>query len=225
MRISEKARLTEEQMATRVALELQDGFVANLGIGMPMLVATHIPRGRKVIFQSENGVLGTGPHAKLGEEDPDLSNAGDENITTLPGAAFFDSVDSFDMIRGGHIDVTVLGGFQVSEKGDLANWKLPQRKVGSYGGAMDLATGAKKVIVLMKHTTKEGGARIVKDCSYPLTGKRCVAMVVTDLAVIDVAPKGLVLREVAPGWTPADVQALTEPKLIIDGVQEFRLHT
>ena len=217
--------LSREQMATRVAMELADGFYANLGIGMPMLVATHIPAGRTVYFQSENGVLGCGPHAKPGEEDTDLSNAGDENITVIPGAAFFDSGLSFDMIRGGHLDVTVLGGFQVSEKGDLANWKLPTRKVGSYGGAMDLATGAKKVIVLMQHVTRDGEARIVKECTYPLTCKSCVDMVVTDLAVIDVTPKGLLLRELAPGWTTDDVQKLTGPKLIIDKVQPYRLHT
>ncbi|MBN1283465.1 MAG: 3-oxoacid CoA-transferase subunit B [Proteobacteria bacterium] len=219
-----KAPLSREQMATRVAMELEDGFYVNLGIGMPMLVATHIPPGRTVYFQAENGVLGCGPHAKAGEEDIDLSNAGDENITVIPGAAFFDSGLSFDMIRGGHLDVTVLGGFQVAQNGDLANWKLPARKVGSYGGAMDLATGAKKVIVLMQHVTKEGGARVVKECTYPLTCRECVDMVVTDIAVIDVTPKGLILREVAPGWTPQDVQRVTEPRLIIDNVQQYKLH-
>jgi 3-oxoacid CoA-transferase subunit B len=222
MTAPEKARLSEEAMATRVAMELEDGYFVNLGIGMPMLVATHIPKGRRVIFQSENGILGSGPHAKEGEVDADLSNAGDENITVIPGASFFDSAVSFDMIRGGHLDVTVLGGFQVSERGDLANWKLPQRKVGSYGGAMDLATGAKKVIVLMKHTTKDGGARIVKSCSYDLTGRGCVKMVVTDLAVIDVTPQGLVLREVAPGWTPDEIQALTEPRLVVNDVRPYQ---
>ncbi|MFA5812290.1 MAG: 3-oxoacid CoA-transferase subunit B [bacterium] len=218
----EQPRLSEEAMAARVGLELEDGFYVNLGIGLPMLVSTHIPKGRMVIFQAENGILGCGPHAEPGNEDPDLSNAGDEDITELPGASFFDSAISFDMIRGGHLDVTVLGGFQVSEKGDLANWKLPQRKVGSYGGALDLAVGAKRVIVLMKHTTKDGEARIVKECKYPLTGRRCVSMVVTDIAVIDVTPKGLVLREAAPGWTPGDVQAVTEPRLIVDNVGEYR---
>jgi len=223
--MSSRQPLSREQMATRVAMELDDGFYVNLGIGMPMLVATHIPKGRTVYFQSENGVLGCGPHAKPGEEDMDLSNAGDENITVIPGASFFDSGTSFDMIRGGHLDVTVLGGFQVSKGGDLANWKLPLRKVGSFGGAMDLATGAKKVIVLMQHVTKEGQARIVDQCSYPLTCKACVDMVVTDLAVIDVTPGGLVLREVAPGWTPKDVQGLTEPRLIVDNVKPYKLHS
>ena len=213
---------TQDQMAERAAKELQDGYYVNLGIGLPMLVSTHIPKGRTVMFQAENGILGCGPHAEEGESDPDLSNAGDEDITAIRGASFFDSAQSFDMIRGGHLDVTVLGGFQVSEQGDLANWKLPQRKVGSYGGALDLAVGAKKVVVLMKHTTRDNEPRIVKQCTYPLTGKRCVTMVVTDLAVIDVTPRGLVLREVAPGWTPQEVQALTEARLIVDGVQPYQ---
>ena len=221
MNSTDKPRLNEEQMAIRVALELKDGYYVNLGIGLPMLVATHIPKGRMVMFQAENGILGCGPHAQGAEVDPDLSNAGDEDITAIAGASFFDSAASFDMIRGGHLDATVLGGFQVSEKGDLANWKLPQRKVGSYGGALDLAVGAKKVIVMMKHNTKDGQARIVKECGYPLTGKRCVSMVVTDLAVIDVTPKGLLLREVAPGWTASEVQELTEPRLIVDHVKEI----
>ncbi len=217
-----KPRLTEEQMAARVALDIEDGSFANLGIGMPMLVSTHLPQGRRVIFQAENGILGAGPHAAKGQEDPDLSNAGDEYITALPGAAFFDSVASFDMIRGGHLDVTVLGGFQVAESGDLANWKLPTRKVGSYGGALDLAVGAKRVIVLMKHTTREGEARLVRQCTYPLTGKGCVSRVVTDLAVVDVTPQGFALREVAPGWSAAEVQALTEARLIAEGVKPFQ---
>lgn len=217
----EKERLSTERMAERVGQELEDGYFVNLGIGLPMLVATHIPAGRTVYFQAENGILGCGPHAKPGEEDPDLSNAGDEDITAIEGASFFDSGLSFDMIRGGHLDATVLGGFQVSEKGDLANWKLPARKVGSYGGAMDLAVGARKVIVLMKHTTKDGEARVVKRCTYPLTSPACVDLVVTDLAVIDVTPKGLRLREVAPGWTPEEVQSLTGAKLIVDGVKEI----
>ncbi len=217
----EKERLSTEKMAERVGRELEDGYFVNLGIGLPMLVATHIPAGRTVYFQAENGILGCGPHAKPGEEDPDLSNAGDEDITTVAGASFFDSGISFDMIRGGHLDATVLGGFQVSERGDLANWKLPTRKVGSYGGAMDLAVGAKKVIVLMKHVTKDGQARLVKECSYPLTSPGCVDLVVTDLAVIDVTTEGLRLREVAPGWTPGEVQALTEAQLIVEGVKEI----
>lgn len=217
----EKPRISKEEMATRVGQELLDGYWVNLGIGMPMLVSSHIPAGRTVCFQAENGILGCGPHAETGQEDADLSNAGDEDITAIPGASFFDSAVSFDMIRGGHLDATVLGGFQVSEKGDLANWKLPAREVGSYGGAIDLAVGAKRVIVLMKHTTKDGEARIVKECTYPLTSPACVDMIVTDLAVIDVTPGGLVLREVAPGWTPAEVEALTEAKLDTSNVAEF----
>lgn len=207
-------RKTEEQMATRIAMELEDGFYVNLGIGLPMLVAAHIPKGRKVTFQAENGVLGVGPYATEQNRDPDLGNAGDEDITLVPGAALFDSLTSFDMIRGGHLDVTVLGAFQVSKNGDLANWKLPERKVGSYGGAMDLASGAKRVIVMMRHTTKNDEPRIVNKCGYPLTARTCVATVVTDLAVIDVTKRGLVLREVANGWSAQEVQALTEPKLI-----------
>jgi 3-oxoacid CoA-transferase subunit B len=218
-----KEGVSKERMAARVAMELEDGFYVNLGIGMPMLVATHIPLGRTVNFQSENGIVGVGPHAKPGEEDPDLSNAGDEDVTALPGASYFDSGISFDMIRGGHLDVTVLGGFQVSEKGDLANWKLPQRKVGSYGGALDLATGARKVIVLMNHVTREGEARIVKECTYPLTGKGCVKMVVTDLAVIEIAKGGPILREIAPGFTPSEIQEVTGARLKMNDVKPYRL--
>jgi len=218
-----KQGVSREQMAARVALELGDGCYVNLGIGMPMLVATHIPEGRTVYFQAENGILGCGPHAEPGHEDVDLSNAGDEDITAIEGASFFDSGLSFDMIRGGHLDVTVLGGFQVSEAGDLANWKLPARSTGSYGGAMDLAVGAKRVIVLMKHVTKDGQARIVNRCSYPLTAKECVNTIVTDLAVIDVTEGGLTLREVAPGWTPEEVQKLTEPKLDCSSVADYKM--
>jgi 3-oxoacid CoA-transferase subunit B len=218
-----KQGVSREQMAARVALELADGYCVNLGIGMPMLVATHIPAGRTVYFQAENGILGCGPHAEPGREDPDLSNAGDEDITEIEGASYFDSGVSFDMIRGGHLDVTVLGGFQVSEAGDLANWKLPTRAVGSYGGAMDLAVGARRVIDLMKHVTKDGEARVVDRCSYPLTAKGCVDTVVTDLAVIDVTGDGLVLREVAPGWTPDEVQGLTEPNLDVSSVVDYTL--
>lgn len=216
-------RMTDEQMATRVALELEDGFCVNLGIGMPMKVSTHIPAGRRVLFQAENGVLGVGPEATGDAIDPDLGNAGDQNVTVIPGASFFDSDLSFDMIRGGHLDVTVLGAFQVSARGDLANWKVPGRKVGSYGGALDLAVGAKRVIVLMKHVTKENEPRIVPECTYPLTGLRCVNMIVTDLAVIDVTERGLVLREVAPGWSADEVQACTAAELDASQVHPYRL--
>ncbi|MFH1829290.1 MAG: 3-oxoacid CoA-transferase subunit B [Pseudomonadota bacterium] len=216
-----KPRLTNEQMAARVGLELEDGYWVNLGIGLPMLVSTHIPPGRTVYFQSENGILGAGPHARPDQRDCDLSNAGDEDITEILGASFFDSSISFAMIRGGHLDVTVLGGFQVSEAGDLANWKLPHRAVGSFGGAMDLAVGAKKVIVLMKHTTTDGQPRVVKECTYPLTGKACVNMIVTDLGVIDVTSNGLMLREVAPGWSAKEVSELTEARLITNNMGQI----
>ncbi len=208
-----KEKMTTEEMATRVAIELRDGNYVNLGIGLPMRVSDHVPEGLTVIFQAENGVLGIGPYPEEGDEDPDLGNAGDQDITVMPGACFFDSAQSFDMIRGGHLDMTVLGAFQVSEKGDLANWKLPGRKVGSYGGALDLATGAKKVVVLMKHVTREEEPRIVKNCTYPLTGIGCVNTIVTDIAVIDVERDGLKLREVAPGWSAHEVEALTEADL------------
>jgi 3-oxoacid CoA-transferase subunit B len=210
--------MTEEAMAERIAHELEDGYFVNLGIGMPMLVANHIGPTKQVMFQAENGILGVGPRAKPGSEDKDLGNAGDEYVTVNAGACFMDSATAFDMIRGGHLDATVLGAFQVSQTGDLANWKLPARKLGSFGGAMDLAAGARKVIVMMKHVTNDGQPRIVRQCSYPLTAKGCVKVIVTDIAVINVAPAGLILRETAPGWTAQDVQDLTEPKLIIDQV-------
>ncbi len=208
-------------MARRVARELKDGFCVNLGIGMPMMVASYIPPGVHVLIHSENGVLGVGPHAAAGMEDKDLGNAGDENVTVIPGASFFDSAEAFAMIRGGHLDVTVLGGFQVSEKGDLANWKVLGRKVGSYGGAMDLASGAKKVIVMMKHTTPQGEPKLVTDCTYPITARRCVSMVVTDVAVIDITKNGLHLREMAPGWTVQEVQDITGPRLSADAAVEW----
>ncbi|MBN1881158.1 MAG: 3-oxoacid CoA-transferase subunit B [Deltaproteobacteria bacterium] len=216
-----KERMSKEQMARRVARELKDGFCVNLGIGMPMLVSSYLPPGAQVLFQAENGVLGVGSHAPQGMEDKDLGNAGDEDIMVIPGASFFDSAESFAMIRGEHLDVSVLGGFQVSEKGDLANWKLPNRKVGSYGGGMDLASGAKKVIIMMKHTTPQGEAKIVTECTYPLTARRCVSMVVTDVAVIEITEKGLLLRETAPGWTIEDVQEITGPRLITDAAIEW----
>ncbi len=217
-----KTTLSEEQMATRVADELEDGFCVNLGIGLPMTVSSHLRPGARVLFMAENGIIGVGPRAQPGMEDRDLGNAGDENVTVVPGASFFDSATAFAMIRGGHLDVTVLGAFQVSENGDLANWKLPFRTVGSYGGAMDLAAGAKKVIALMKHVTGDGKPRIVQRCSYPLTARRCVSMIVTDIAVIDITAAGMVLRETAPGWTAAEIQALTEPPLITDRASAWK---
>jgi 3-oxoacid CoA-transferase subunit B len=215
-----KEGLTKEQMAKRAALELQDGFYVNLGIGLPTLVSNFIPPERTVIFESENGILGMGPIIPEEEGDPDLANAGDQPVTILPGASFFDSATSFVIIRGRHLDATILGGFQVSEKGDLANWKLPKRTVGSYGGAVDLAMGARKVIALMQHVTKNGEPRIVKKCSYLLTGKECVNLIITNLAVIEVTEKGLALKEIAPNWTVEEIQALTEPNLkVVEGLK------
>jgi 3-oxoacid CoA-transferase B subunit len=211
-----KMRLDEETIALRAAKEFEDGMVVNLGYGMPGLCANFIPEGRTVFFQSENGVLGYGSLLTDEEKDYELINASDQPVAPLPGMCFFDSATSFDMIRGGHIDVVILGAYQVSEKGDLANWGRPGRPATGMGGGMDLAVGSKKLMVMMLHTTKEGGPRIVKQCTFPLTARNCVKKIFTDIAVIDVTEQGLVLREVAPGWTSEEVQALSEPTLIID---------
>ena len=210
-----KQRLDEETIALRVAKEFKDGEVVNLGYGIPSLVLNFIPEGRTVLFQCENGVLGAGPLAAPGEGDEDLVNASGQYITPAPGMSIFDSVEAFNMIRGGHIDATVLGAYQVSEKGDLANWRTPERPGLGVGGAMDLAVGAKRLIVAMLHTTRDGKPKIVKECSYPLTARECVDLIVTDLAVIEVTKEGLVLKEIAPGWSEDEVQAVTEPKLIV----------
>jgi 3-oxoacid CoA-transferase subunit B len=213
-----KARLTREQIAERAALELPDGAYVNLGWGIPNLIAAHVPKDVVVYFHSENGILGMGPRAKAGEEDYDLVDAMKVPVTLVPGAAYFSQVDAHVMTRGGHLDICILGGLQVSERGDLANWRVPGAKgAGGIGGAMDISVGAEKLIVTMEHNAKDGQRKIVKACSYPLTAIECVNTIITDLAVIDVTADGLVLREVAPGFTPEAVQEQTEPKLRFGG--------
>jgi 3-oxoacid CoA-transferase B subunit len=211
----DKPRLTREEIAARAAKELPDGAYVNLGWGIPNLIADYLPPGLTVFFHSENGILGMGRRAKTGEEDYDLVDAMKVPVTLMPGASFFHQADAHLMTRGGHLDVAVLGGFQVSEKGDLANWKVPgARGSGGIGGAMDIAAGAKILIVCMEHTTKEGAPKIVKQCTYPITGLACVDIIVTDLAVIDVRAEGLLLRETAPGWIKKEIQELTGAPLL-----------
>jgi len=204
-----------ERIVKRIARELRDGFYVNLGIGMPTLVANHVPPGMDVILQSENGMLGIGPYPVEGSEDADLINAGKETVTEMKGTAYFSSADSFAMIRGGHIDLSVLGAMEVDEEGNLANWMVPGKMVKGMGGAMDLVAGARRVIIAMEHTTREGQLKILKKCTLPLTGVRVVHTIVTEMALIQVTPSGLLLEEVAEGLTPEDVQRATESKLII----------
>ena len=220
----DKERLDRDIIAMRVAKELPDGAYVNLGIGIPTLVSSYVPQGNAIFYHSESGILNCGPLAEEGEEDIDLINAGGQFLQPIPGMSYFSSADAFAMIRGGHVDIAVLGSHQVSAKGDLANWMLPERGVGNVGGAMDLAAGAREVIVAMEHTDRENNPKILEECTFPVTGKRCVSLIITDLAVMECTEAGLVLKELAPGWTAEEVQELTGAKLTLaPDLKEYQL--
>jgi 3-oxoacid CoA-transferase subunit B len=214
-----KSVSSKERIVQRAARELKNGFYVNLGIGMPTLVANYIPEGMEVVLQSENGLLGIGPFPYEGEEEPDLINAGKQTITEVPGASYFSSADSFAMIRGGHVDLTILGAMEVDEEGNLANWMIPGKMVKGMGGAMDLVAGAKRVVVTMQHCSKDGASKVLKKCTLPLTGKKVVHRIISDLAVMDVTPEGLLLLETMEGVSVEDVKKATEAKLIVNNVK------